>query len=148
MSEEKIGNDSPAVQAHMTITQAVIQRMASNSSSCKTWCITLVSAVLVIVADKGRPWLALVAFIPTILFLVLDAYYLALERCFRRAYNSFIDKLHNNQITARDVYVVSPEGSLLKEMLKAWASFSVWPFYGMLALMIVLAMMVVMGKQT
>jgi len=42
------------VQSHLTILQAVIQRMASNSASSKTWCVTLVSAILVIVADKGK----------------------------------------------------------------------------------------------
>ncbi|MGN2393596.1 hypothetical protein ACTFO6_19145, partial [Pelomicrobium sp. G1] len=75
------------MQAHPSIAQAVIQRMASNSASCKAWCITLVAAILVIVADKGKPKYALIAVIPTVLFLVLDAYYLALERCFRVSYN-------------------------------------------------------------
>ena len=70
--------DSPGVQAHLGISQSVIQRMASNSASCKAWCITLVSAILVIVADKGNPQYALIAIIPTALFLILDSYYLAL----------------------------------------------------------------------
>lgn len=47
--------NSQAIQTHLEITQSVIQRMAVNSASCKTWCITLVSAILVIVADKGKP---------------------------------------------------------------------------------------------
>ena len=92
------GENSQAVQAHLSITQSVIQRMASNSTSCKTWCITLVSAILVVVADKGKPRYALIAVIPTVLFLVLDCYYLALERMFRRSYNSFIDKLHQGEV--------------------------------------------------
>jgi hypothetical protein len=59
--------------------------MASNSASCKAWCITLVSAILVIVADKGKPQHALITIIPTVLFLVLDTYYLAIEM-FRQSY--------------------------------------------------------------
>ncbi|HZP41321.1 MAG TPA: hypothetical protein VFD84_07400 [Candidatus Binatia bacterium] len=133
------GEDSPAVQAHLGIAQAVIQRMASNSSSCKAWCITLVSAILVIVADKGKPSYALIAGVPTLLFLVLDAYYLALERCFRASYNAFIEKLHARRIGSPDLYAVTPTGSLLKSVLRSLGSFSIWPFYVTLAVMIWLA---------
>jgi hypothetical protein len=38
MSDE-FKENSQAIQAHLTIIQSIIQRMASNSSSCKTWCI-------------------------------------------------------------------------------------------------------------
>jgi len=137
-------SNSSAVQAHLTITQSIIQRMASNSTSCKAWCITLVSAVLVIVADKGHPNLALIAFIPTTLFLILDAYYLALERCFRKSYNSFIDSLKRGSVSAEDVYAVDPLGFSVKEVVKALGSFSVWPFYSMLAVMILITKLVVM----
>ena len=40
--------ESSAVQAHLTIMQGVIQRMAENSRSCKVWCVTLVAATLVL----------------------------------------------------------------------------------------------------
>ena len=46
--------ESPSVHSYLSILQAVIARMASNSSNCKTWCITIVSAILVVVADKGQ----------------------------------------------------------------------------------------------
>ncbi|MFH1778864.1 MAG: hypothetical protein ABH847_02405 [Candidatus Omnitrophota bacterium] len=121
--------DSQAIQIHLEITQSVIQRMASNSASCKAWCITLVSAILVIVADKGKPQYALIAVMPTILFLILDAYYLALERMFRSSYNKFIEKLHNGKVVASDLYAVSPSGSKIKTSLASLLSFSIWPFY-------------------
>ena len=47
--------ESPAAQAPMGITQSIIRRMASNGASSKAWCITLVSAIVVIDADKGSP---------------------------------------------------------------------------------------------
>lgn len=146
MPEERVySEDSPAVQAHLGITQSVIQRMASNSASCKAWCITLVAAILVIVADKGKPVYALIAVVPTLLFLVLDTYYLALERCFRESYNQFIDKLHGGRIVAADLYSVMPKGSLPKESARSLLSFSIWPFYVTLGLMIVLSMLVVVA---
>lgn len=134
--ERKYGEESPAVQAHLGIAQSVIQHMASNSASCKAWCITLVSAILVIVADKGNPNYALIAAIPTLLFLALDTYYLALERCFRQSYNSFIEKLHGGRIVAADLYAVTPTGSLGGTCFKSLGSFSIWPFYVTLGVMI------------
>ena len=128
--------DSAAVQAHLNITQGVIARMASNSAACKAWCITLVSAILVIVADKGKPTYALIAVIPTTLFFALDAYYLALEKCFRKSYNDFIEKLHVGKILSTDLYAVTPNGSILRALRTAVLSFSIWPFYGTLAVMI------------
>jgi hypothetical protein len=137
--------ESPGVQAHLNILQAVIQRMAANSSSAKAWCITLVSAILVIVADKGRPQYALIALIPTGLFLALDAYYLALERGFREAYRTFIEKLHQGRVSAADLYAVAPSGSAGKGFFSALLSFSIWPFYVTLLVMIVVAMRLVLS---
>jgi hypothetical protein len=95
--------NSQAVQSHLTIYQNVIQRMASNSASAKAWCITLVSAILVIVADKSKPQYTMIAYIPTLLFLVLDTYYLGLEKGFRNSYNDFIRKLHKGKIKDDDL---------------------------------------------
>jgi len=125
-----------AVQSHLAITQAVIQRMAANSAASKTWCITLVSAILVIVADKGKPQYALLTLIPVILFLALDTYYLSLERGFRKSYNSFIEKLHNKKLQPTDFFVVIPQSSMPKILFSSLCSFSIWPFYGTLAGMI------------
>lgn len=141
--ERTYGEESPAAQAHLGITQSVIQRMASNSASSKAWCITLVSAILVIVADKGKPNYALIAAIPTVLFLVLDTYYLALERSFRQSYNTFIEKLHGGQVVAADLYAVTPAGSLVKTFLQSLGSFSIWPFYLTLGVMIWVARCIV-----
>src|SRR5947209_4040377 len=145
MSEDsEYKENSQAVQAHLGLLQSVIQRMASNSSSCKAWCIALVSAVLVLVADKGKPEYAWIAVIPTLLFLTLDAYYLALERSFRDSYNAFIEKLHRSRIEPADLYAVVPSGSIFRQFLKALRSFSVWPIYVTLLGMIYLAKSFVM----
>jgi len=121
--------NSQAVQSHLTILQSVIQRMANNSASSKAWCITLVSAILVIVADKAKPQYAWIAVIPMILFFVLDSYYLALEKGIRNAYNDFIKKLHTQALLADDLFVVVPQGGLFGLFVKSMMSFSVWPFY-------------------
>lgn len=143
MSGKKYKEDSAAVQAHLGMIQSVIQRTASNSSMCKAWCITLVSAILVVVADKGKPGFIFIAAIPTILFFVLDTYYLALERCFRNSYNGFIKKLHFGTLVAEDLFAMSPSGSVSKAFWKALGSFSIWPFYGALGFMIWIAKQIV-----
>lgn len=113
--------------------------MAANSASCKAWCITLVSAILVIVAGKGKSHYALIALIPTLLFLVLDAYYLALEKMFRQSYNGFIEKLHKGEVVASDLYAVVPSGEMFSTFRASLCSFSIWPFYLTLLAMIWLA---------
>ncbi len=129
MASNSINESSPSVQTHLGILQAVIQRMATNSSSSKAWCITIVSAILVIVADKGKPEFAWIAVIPTFLFMCLDIYYLALEKGFRESYNSFVKKLHEGGITPEDLYSVLPLGSPSKQQWESFKSFSVWGFY-------------------
>lgn len=140
MSEETGYQDnSNAIHAHLSITQSVIQRMASNSAYCKAWCITLVCAILVIIADKAKSQYALIAIIPTVLFLVLDTYYLALERIYRQSYNDFIIKLHSKKITTSDLYVVIPSGNVFKTFFLSLLSLSIWLFYLTLIGMILIA---------
>lgn len=127
--QDNIDGTSPSVQTHLGIIQSVIQRMAVNSTSSKTWCITIVSAILVIVADKSKPEFAWIAIIPTFLFMCLDTYYLALEKGFRASYNEFVKKLHEGNLTAEDLYSVIPVGNQSKLQWESLKSFSVWGFY-------------------
>ena len=120
-----IDPEAASIQTHLGIMQNVIQRMSANSSSCKAWCVSLVAAVLVIVADKGKPEYAWIALLPTIVFASLDAYYLALEKAFRNSYNKFISKIHKKQLTEDDLYSVRPVGNMSKLQLEAYQSFSV-----------------------
>lgn len=137
--DSKFHENSDAVQAHLSISQSVIQRMAANSASSKGWCIAITSAILVLVADKSKPDYALIALIPILLFLALDAYYLALEKRFRNSYNEFIDKLHRKGIESVDLYAIIPSGSAPKAIVAALISFSVWPFYITLLFMVFVA---------
>jgi hypothetical protein len=128
-----------AVQTHLGILQSTIERMAANSAAAKAWSITLVSAILVIVADKHQPRFVWLALIPTLLFLGLDAYYLALEKGFRKSYRAFVEKLHRHTVEESDLYSVDPSGSFWRLFLSALSSLSVWPFYITLLVMIYLA---------
>ena len=138
-NQQPLNPESPAVQAHLTILQGIIQRMADNSRACKTWCITLVSAVLILVARQGASDLLLLAGVPLLLFLLLDTYYLALERRFRRSYEAFVAKVHAGTVGVGDLYTVRPSGSLVGEWAKCLLSVAIWPFYVLLIVLILLA---------
>ena len=124
---------APAVHAHLSIMQALISRMAGGSRSCKTWCITIISAVLVLGAgmtDFDHLW---IAYVPLVLFLGLDMYYLAMERRFRRSYNAFLHKLRKGDITAENLFEVTPAGSAARSWIGTLSSVAIGPFYLVLA---------------
>ena len=125
-----------SVQAHLGILQRIIQRMSANSASCKTWCITLVSAVLLVASGKGKPEYGWIAIIPSVLFLSLNCFYLAHERDFRDSYKRFVCKLHREQLELKDLYLICTSNGIARRSFFALWSFSIWPFYGMLIGMI------------
>ena len=100
--------DTAAIQSHLEMLQGVIQRMAENSRSCKLWSITALSAVLFLAARTGTPWHTLIALVPLLLFLLLDVYYLSLERRFRGSYECMLKKLRHRAPTGRRMSSKSP----------------------------------------
>jgi hypothetical protein len=139
MEAEKLTLESAGVHGYLTVLQSVIARMGANSSNCKTWCVSLVSAIVVVVADKGRPNHVWIAIIPIALFLLLDSYYLFLERQFRSVYNNFIRKLHFGTAIVDDVFFIAPRARMRTacwNIVKAGGSIAVWPFYVLLAAML------------
>ena len=144
MNTSKLDETSPSVQAHLGIIQGVINRMAANSSQCKAWCITIVSAILVIIADKGKPDFAWIALLPTILFMFLDTYYLTLEKGFRESYNQFVKRLHQGNLSSEDLYAVKPAGDNYEHRRASLASFSIWGFYAGVLILVAIARSVVL----
>lgn len=122
---------NPAAHSFLTLLQGVINRFAANSSNCKTWCITLVSAIVVLSVDKHSPDGLTIAYIPVCLFLFLDAYYLSMERDAIKIYNEFVKKPHESALFK----IPLPECRLRRawETGKAILSFSVFPGYLLIA---------------
>ncbi len=147
-SRQPLNEESSAVQTHLTIMQGVINRMAENSRSCKVWCVTLVAATLVLVARTGEPQHALIALVPTLLFLFLDAYYLGLERAFRYSYNDFVGQLHRSELSQSSVFRVEPTGMGLPLVLRCLGSVSIWLFYPLVVLTILLAWLLIIPSDT
>ena len=149
VESQPLNEESSAVQTHLTIMQGVINRMAENSRSCKVWCVTLVAATLVLVARTGEPQHALIALVPTLLFLFLDSYYLALERAFIRSQNTFVGKLHRGELESADIYRVIPSGMGLPLIMRClFGSVSIWPFYLLVAVTILLTWWLIIPSDT
>ena len=137
MKTPEIHPDSPSVIAHVNAMQAVIRRMSDNSRSCKLWCVTLVSATLVLIASMGNGTFAWLALIPVGALGFLDVYYLSLEQRFRNSYNEFVRKLHNGSLDQAEVFVIKTCGGPARHVWQSVRSTSVWVFYVSLVAVII-----------
>ncbi len=72
------------------MTQAVITRLAAQSTTIKGWCVTVTAALLGVSAGSTTPLVAIIAAYVVGTFAVLDAYYLALERGYRNLYRQVV----------------------------------------------------------
>lgn len=102
--------ENEAVHKHLDILQGIIQRLAGNASSCKNWCITLVSGAVVLsfTADlKVKPEVVYhLAYALIVIFLLLDSYYHALERAFRAQSNQLVRTIHNGACNPSKILVI------------------------------------------
>jgi hypothetical protein len=71
--------------------------MASNLFLLKGWTITLIAALFALAAKDTKTVYFLVAYIPAIMFWVLDGFFLSQERRFRALYDH-VRKLDESQI--------------------------------------------------
>lgn len=78
-------------EKHLEFIQNTISRMAQNSFQAKTWCITILSAIVAFYVtqtdEKFKTISGVAAFAVVIIFCVIDTYYLYLERGYRDLYN-------------------------------------------------------------
>ena len=79
MSENKMSDDE---RLYLQFLQENIARMNTNSVNIKTWCITIVSALLAIFSDTKNIWFVWISLIPIVLFCILDSLYLQQEHKF------------------------------------------------------------------
>jgi hypothetical protein len=117
---------------HLAFIQNVISRLADQSRSLKGWAVTLVAALLAFAAQQSSAALCAVALYTIVTLSGLDAYYLALERNYR--------KLYENLLT-----VPAPSWSLdagplrAAAWLRSWLRPSIVIFYGVSAVICIVA---------
>jgi hypothetical protein len=138
--------DSPSVINHLTNLQSVINRMAGNSASCKTWSITLVTAIIIFAADKAKPQVIVLGMLPIIAFYLIDVYYLYLENHFRDLYNSFVALLNEGKADKKEIYIIklSDDSTKIKIFIeRSFTSFSTMFFYLMLIILLIVTYFVI-----
>lgn len=99
---------------HMEFIQAAITRMAQNSFLAKGWSITLTTALLGIAIRDGAYQFALLGLLPVLMFWILDAYYLALERSFRKLFD--VAKGQYSSTPSFDMGAKATPGSVFRAM--------------------------------
>jgi hypothetical protein len=145
MDEMKnIYNDD--IRQYLQMMQDNIERMASNSANCKTWMVTILSALMAIqcTIHDLNGWL-LLGLLPIVLFWYMDVYYLHLERGMRNRETEFLNGIRNgNMENLKDTlynfvpYMIKKK-DLTEEQIKdglvatndRWFTKSILPFYGM-----------------
>lgn len=148
--------DKDDVRQHLQMQQDIINRMAANSSNCKTWIITIVAALtaLQITRDAITSYGWLIPIL-CIMFWYLDSFYLGLEKVHRNNEKIFVDKLKNLKLDAEietsefpDIYNFATAGVDGKTHNVRHAFCAMWnsstaPFY---IVMIVLSLILSYGS--
>ena len=137
MEKEKIIDlkNNQSVSTYLGFLQNVITRMGGNSANIKALIAvvyTIFVTILIAIQELKRYWWIglIISFVGTI----MDAYYLAFERMYRKKYNNFIKELNEGQIDEKEIYNMNPKNTDLKyevlaNMLDAIKSFSIIGFY-------------------
>lgn len=99
-TEAKSMNDSSNHLKYLDFIQGVIGRLSSNSSSLKTWTVTLVAGLFALAVNDPKAEFLLIAYLPALTFWALDAYYLAQERAYRALY----DSVRAQEVAAEDQF--------------------------------------------
>ncbi len=118
-------------EKHLEFIQTVIERMARNSFQAKAWGITTATAslgLLVIKATELHKVTVLVPIFILVIFGILDAYYLYLERGYRYLYNAVICSEDKLQIKEFDMNIPSSRRGC-KMFLKVVFSKTIGGFY-------------------
>lgn len=130
--------DDASVITYLQMIQNVISRMATNSGACKVLVATILTAL------SFNESISVITYLIVIVYgFIEDSYYLAHERIYREKYNNFLDMINNEKVDEKCIYEMKPrnsnyEGELFFKMIKSMISFSVWSYYLVLILVILI----------
>lgn len=77
---------------YLDMIQDVIKRMQNNSFILKGWAVSLIAGIFALISKEARISCFATAYMPVLLFWILDSYYLQLERKYRVLYKAAIKK--------------------------------------------------------
>jgi hypothetical protein len=82
--------DREDLRKHLDLIQGVINRLAGNSFSVRTWAVGLIAVLGGLAAKDADAHLACALLFPAVCFWWLDAYYLRQEKLFRKLYEKAV----------------------------------------------------------
>ena len=140
MTDEKILElkSNPSVIAYLTFLQDNITRMNSNSSNVKALVAVIYTIFVTILCAVNKISLYWnFGIIIIFLGILLDSYYLGLEKMYRTKYDNFLNDLNDDNFDVKKIYNMNPQNTNIKsevlaETLSSMFSFSVLGFYLMI----------------
>lgn len=81
------------ITGHIEMLQGIINRMSTNSANCKTWAITLAVGVFAL-SDAGGWQRFFICFGASVMFYLLDCYYLGMEKNFIGQQRYFVEEVN------------------------------------------------------
>lgn len=111
--------------AHLNMIQGAVTRMAGFSASAKTFCVTILAAIIALAVQAGTAKLALGAIVAVICLGLLDLYYLTLELRFRSEY----DRIAKRSLSEAADLRIKPAKFTVACFSKAATSLSILLFY-------------------
>jgi hypothetical protein len=124
--------------AHITLLQGIINRLAGASTSCKTWCLTLITALLSLSGATHKPAIVTLTLVPIAMFGFMDVMYLAQEGAYRTLYAQIVAKVHAGTYSRSDTFAAKAPRSC-KHICDALTSWAILPIYGGLIVLYIVA---------
>jgi hypothetical protein len=122
-------NFEQSVDTHLGILQSMIQRMASNSAAAKTWAVGLTTAALFYGTNRDIEQIQWISLLPAVSLLLLDVYYLSLEKAIRFRYTEFIRSMNSESFSVELFFDVSPPPTTAGDFIRSLKSPSILIFY-------------------
>jgi hypothetical protein len=123
--------DKDVLHKEIDLIQACITRMANNSFLLKGWAISIIAVILALADKTASPLLlSSVMLIPLLSFWYLDAFFLRVEKMYRKLYEWVIDKRGNNEVAF--LYDLNPHRfeNEVDSIWKVMKSVTLLSFYG------------------
>ena len=128
--------DSPAATAHIALLQGIITRLANNSASSKTWCLTLVAALLSLAGAAHAPQIVTATIVPIVIFGFVDILYLATEVAYRDLYTRVVASMRDGSYGKNTIYEARarPDAGCIIWAIGSW---SIVPYYALIVCYVV-----------
>ena len=129
--------------AYLQMIQEPICRMSTTSAIFKGFAATIVAGISALAYSDVNPLVLILSFVPVILFLLLDIYYLKIEKRFRYLYEQV---RQNEKDVDFSMSVVVSNKEAKSRLIDCLKSPSIWMFYPiMISILVVVVILNLKG---